>query len=456
MTRYVFKMPDLGEGTVEAEVVAWHVKVGETVQEDQVMAEVMTDKAAVEVPSPVTGRVVAINGQPGDLVRVGSELIVFETESSEDLAPPAPSPASAGEGGGEGPKFSEPSPDLRSTSPADAGEVKNSEPSPALRATSPADAGEVKQPSPILRAISPADAGEGKRVKASPATRRKAREAGIDLRLVHGSGPSGRITPKDFEAAINGATPAAKGNHGGGSPLLAQRTGVTEVKVIGVRRLIAQRMTDAARTIPHFSYVEEVDVTELESLRQHLNSKLGKGEPSLTYLPFLAAAIVRVLDEFPQCNAHYDAERGVILRHHAVHLGIATQTPDGLKVPVVRHAEARTLWSLSDEIRRVSEAARTGKATREELAGSTITITSLGRMGGIVSTPIINAPEMGIIGVNKAIDRPVVMDGAVAIRRIMNLSSSWDHRFVDGYDAAAMILALKDLLEHPATIFLPG
>jgi 2-oxoisovalerate dehydrogenase E2 component (dihydrolipoyl transacylase) len=294
------------------------------------------------------------------------------------------------------------------------------------------------------------------RVKASPATRRKAREAGIDLRLVAGSGPSGRITPKDFEAAVTGAAPSATGGNGGASALLKQRSGITEVKVIGVRRLIAQRMTDAARTIPHFSYVEEVDVTELESLRQHLNSRLAKGAPALTYLPFLAAAIVRVLDEFPQCNAHYDAERGVLLRHHAVHLGIATQTPDGLKVPVVRHAEARTLGNLSDEIRRVSEAARGGKATREELSGSTITVTSLGRMGGIVSTPIINAPEMGIIGVNKAIDRPVVMDGAVAIRRIMNLSSSWDHRFVDGYDAAAMILALKDLLEHPATIFIPG
>ena len=422
MTRYVFKMPDLGEGTVQAEVVAWHVKVGDDVQEDQVMAEVMTDKAAVEVPSPVSGRVVSIAGQPGDTIRVGAELIVFETESSEDLAPSAPSPAEAGEGGGEGPK--------------------SSSPSPALRATSPADAGEVSVG----------------RVKASPATRRKAREAGIDLRLVHGSGTGGRITPKDFEAALNGGatTSAPSGNGKTQGSLLQPRTGVTEVKVIGVRRLIAQRMTDAARTIPHFSYVEEVDVTELESLRQHLNSKQPKGTPSLTYLPFLAAAIVRVLEEFPQCNAHYDAERGVLLRHHPVHLGVATQTPDGLKVPVVRHAEARTLWGLSDEIRRVSEAARAGKATREELSGSTITVTSLGKMGGIVSTPIINAPEMGIIGVNKAIDRPVVLDGAVAIRRIMNLSSSWDHRFVDGYDAAAMILALKDLLEHPATIFIPG
>ncbi len=434
MTRYVFKMPDLGEGTVEAEVVAWHIKVGDMVQEDQVMAEVMTDKAAVEVPAPVSGKVVTINGQPGDMVRVGSELVVFETEAADDdvvpasspTSAPAPSPALAGEGRGEGPKV-EPSPALRA-------------PSPGLRPTSPAEAGEVSG-----------------RVKASPATRRKAREAGIDLRQVAGSGPSGRIMPKDFDAVMSGTAPAGKNGGSTAAPsLLRQRTGTDEVKVIGVRRVIAQRMTDAARTIPHFSYVEEIDVTELESLRAHLNSRAPKGTPSLTYLPFLAAALARVLEEFPQCNAHYDAERNVLIRHHPVHLGVATQTPDGLKVPVVRHAEARTLWDLSDEIRRVSEAAKGGKASREELSGSTITITSLGRMGGIVSTPIINAPEMGIIGVNKAIDRPVVLDGAIAIRRIMNLSSSFDHRFVDGYDAAAMILALKDLLEHPATIFIPG
>ena len=214
-------------------------------------------------------------------------------------------------------------------------------------------------------------------------------------------------------------------------------------------------MSEAKRNIPHFAYVEEVDVTELESLRTHLNSQLPAGSPSLTYLPFLAAALVRVLEDFPQCNALYDAERGVLVRHHAVHLGVATQTPDGLKVPVVKHAEARTLWDLSTEIRRVSEAARGGKASREELSGSTITITSLGKLGGIVSTPIINAPEMGIIGVNKAVERPVVLNGAITVRRIMNLSSSFDHRFVDGYDAAAMIQALKDLLEHPATIFIP-
>ena len=425
MTRYVFKMPDLGEGTVEAEVVAWHIKVGDMVQEDQVMAEVMTDKAAVEVPAPVSGKVVTINGQPGDMVRVGSELVVFETDAADDdvVAPAAAVPA---------------------TAPAQPAEVLSS---PVVPATSPAQAVEVTS-----------EAGQvSGRVKASPATRRKAREAGIDLRQVPGSGPSGRIMPKDFVAAMSSAAPPGmKGGSAVAPSLLQQRTGTQEIKVIGVRRVIAQRMTDAARTIPHFSYVEEIDVTELESLRAHLNSKAPKGTPSLTYLPFLAAALARVLEEFPQCNAHYDAERNVLIRHHPVHLGVATQTADGLKVPVVRHAEARTLWDLSDEIRRVSEAAKGGKASREELSGSTITITSLGRMGGIVSTPIINAPEMGIIGVNKAIDRPVVLDGAIAIRRIMNLSSSFDHRFVDGYDAAAMILALKDLLEHPATIFIPG
>ena len=449
MTRYVFKMPDLGEGTVEAEIVAWHIKPGDQVMEDQVMAEVMTDKAAVEVPAPVTGRVVTVNGQPGDMVRVGSELVIFETESGaeEALAPAAPTPAPASQVQPAAEKAvaapPAPAPVPRAASPAIVRDTRTQEVPAAGRAAT----------------TSPTEEMHTGRVKASPATRRKAREAGIDLRRIAGSGPSGRITPQDFAAALSAGAPGLTARAAASvlvPGLYAKRSGVDEIKVIGVRRLIAQRMTDAARTIPHFSYVEEVDVTELESLRTHLNEKAERGTPPLTYLPFLAAALARVLERFPQCNAHYDSEHGVLLRHRAVHLGVATQTPDGLKVPVVRHAEARNLWDLSDEIRRVSEAARMGKATREGLSGSTITITSLGRMGGIVSTPIINAPEMGIIGVNKAIDRPVVMNGAVAIRRIMNLSSSFDHRFVDGYDAAAMILALKDLLEHPATIFIPG
>jgi 2-oxoisovalerate dehydrogenase E2 component (dihydrolipoyl transacylase) len=236
--------------------------------------------------------------------------------------------------------------------------------------------------------------------------------------------------------------------------VVAARKGVEEIRVIGLRRLIAERMSAAKRNIPHFAYVEEVDVTELEALRQHLNSRQPKGTPSLTYLPLLVAALVRVLEKFPQCNAVHDSERNVILRHSAVHVGIATQTSDGLKVPVVKHAEARSLHDLAAEIRRVSDAARSNKVTREELTGSTITVTSLGKLGGIASTPVINAPEVAIIGVNKAVERPVVLGGSIAIRRIMNLSSSFDHRFVDGFDAAAMIQALKEKLEHPATIFI--
>jgi 2-oxoisovalerate dehydrogenase E2 component (dihydrolipoyl transacylase) len=433
MTRYVFKMPDLGEGTVEAELVAWHVKVGDHVAEDQVMAEVMTEKAAVEVPAPVTGRVVSITGGPGDMVRVGAELIVFETESDESLLP-APAPAA--------PVEAQPAVRALATEPAP-------QASPPIAAAEPP----VRPATP-----GPAAAVRAGRVMASPASRRRARQAGIDLAQVQGSGPHGRITRQDVDAALGGAAPVAPSAPAAKRPsaTLAMRTGTEEIKVIGVRRVIANRMTDAKRNIPHFAYVEEVDVTELEALRQHLNAKAPKGATPLTYLPFLIAALARVLEQYPQCNAWFDTERNVVIRHRALHAGVATQTPDGLKVPVVRHAEARTLWELADEIKRVSDAARSGKATKEELSGSTITVTSLGKLGGIVSTPIINAPEMGIIGVNKAIERPVVLNGAIAVRRIMNLSSSFDHRFVDGYDAAAMIQALKDLLEHPATIFIPG
>ena len=436
MTRYVFKMPDLGEGTVEAEIVAWHVKVGDQVTEDQVMAEVMTEKAAVEVPAPVTGRVVSLTGGPGDMVRVGAELVVFETEGGADVeaAEPAPEPAAA-------PKPA-PAPTL---APAPA-PVPTPQPTTQPAATQPSAA----------RAGEPGRSG---RIMASPASRRRAHEAGLDLAQVHGSGPGGRITRQDLDSALSGAVPsAAPATEATPRPSagLARRTGTDEIRVIGVRRVIANRMTDAKRNIPHFAYVEEVDVTELESLRQHLNDKAPAGSPSLTYLPFLIAALARVLEDYPQCNAWFDAERNVVVRHRPLHAGVATQTPDGLKVPVVRHAEARSLRELAEEIKRVSDAARSGKASKEELSGSTITVTSLGKLGGIVSTPIINAPEMAIIGVNKAVDRPVVLNGAITVRRIMNLSSSFDHRFVDGYDAAAMIQALKDLLEHPATIFIPG
>jgi 2-oxoisovalerate dehydrogenase E2 component (dihydrolipoyl transacylase) len=278
----------------------------------------------------------------------------------------------------------------------------------------------------------------------SPANRRRASEAGIDLTTVAGSGPGGRILTADLASA--GSPRAA-------APADAADT--TEIKVIGLRRLIAERMSEAKRNIPHFAYVEEVDVTELESLRTHLNHSRPPESGSLSYLPLVVMALTRVLESFPQCNVLYDAARGVLVRHRAVHVGIATQTPDGLKVPVVRNAQALGLWEVAAEVRRLAERARTNKATREELVGSTITVTSLGKLGGIASTPIINAPEVAIIGLNKAVERPVVYQGAVAVRRIMNLSSSFDHRFVDGYDAAAMIQALKERLEHPATIFIP-
>ncbi|HVN43426.1 MAG TPA: dihydrolipoamide acetyltransferase family protein [Steroidobacteraceae bacterium] len=425
MTRYVFKMPDLGEGTVAAEIVAWHVKVGDHVREEQIMAEVMTDKAAVEVPAPVTGRVLSMHGEPGDTIPVGAELIIFDTQGEAAERDAAQAPAAEA-----------------SVTP------------PPLPAPQFADrAGTSAEPRAAVLAAATTTAG---RIKASPATRRRAREAGVDLHTVAGSGPSGRITRSDLDAALAGGQRETIAVSRPPAPPEAARAGVEEIKVIGIRRLIAQRMAESKRNIPHFSYVEEVDVTELEALRGHLNGRLPPGGSALTYLPFIAAALTRVLERFPQCNALYDAERGVLLRHHAVHLGVATQTPDGLKVPVVRHAEARTLWDLAEEIRRVSEAARSGRATSKDLTGSTITVTSLGKLGGIASTPIINAPEMAIIGVNRAVERPVVLDGAVTVRRIMNLSSSFDHRFVDGYDAAAMIQDLKDFLEHPATIFIPG
>ena len=421
MSQFVFKMPDLGEGTVEAEIVAWHTRVGDSVREDQVIVEVMTDKAAVEVPAPVGGRVLSVSGSPGDKIAVGAPLIVFELDTEGDTA------------GGE---------DRVAAAPG-AGAAEK------LAGAPEGGAAKKLAGAPVGGAAGAGVAGVGAsagpppgRVMVSPANRRRALEAGIALADVTGSGPGGRIVRADVEGAAVGAH-------------AARAAEITEIPVIGVRRVIAERMSEAKRNIPHFSYVEEVDVTELEALRLHLNGRLPEDEPALTYLPLVVAALTRTLAQFPQCNVRYDAARGVLVRHRAVHVGIATQTPDGLKVPVVRDAGTRTLWELASEIRRVAERARTNRASRDELLGSTITVTSLGRLGGIASTPVINSPEVAIVGLNKAVERPVVYGGAVTVRRIMNLSSSFDHRFVDGYDAAAMIQALKDLLEHPATIFLP-
>ncbi len=429
MSRVVFKLPDLGEGTVDAEIVSWRVKPGETIAEDEALVEVMTEKATVEVPAPVTGRVVSLSGAPGDRVPVGSELAVFETAApaSSAVATEVPAQGSAAEDS------------AARGSAADGSAAQGS-----AAQSSAAQVGES------TASAEPAAARSGP-VLTSPAIRRRAREAGVDLSEVPGSGPGGRILRGDLDARI-GAQPGL-----GTAPAAprAERTGDTEeIKVIGLRRIIAERMSESARTIPHFSYVEEVDVTELERLRLHLNAKRGAGAAPLTYLPFLILALVRALAEHPECNALYDAARGVIVRHRAVHVGVATQTRDGLKVPVVRDAERKSLEELAQEIRRLSEAARANTATRAELTGSTITVTSLGKLGGIASTPIINAPELAIVGVNRAVERPVVAGGAIAIRRMMNLSSSFDHRFIDGHEAAAMIQSLKERLEHPATIFL--
>ena len=393
MSRFVFKLPDLGEGTVAAEIVSWLVNVGDTVSDGQAIAEMSTEKAVVELPAPVTGKVVARTGQPGDSIAVGAELIVFET----------------------------------------AGAIAT----------------------PVLRA---ADGGKtaDRRVMASPATRRRAREAGIDLDRLVGSGPGGRIERVDVDRALS--APASPNNLAvaAGAPTPAASNDSEEIKVLGVRRVIAQRMSEAKRNIPHFAYVEEVDVTELEALRIHLNEGVATGQSKLTLLPLIVAALTRTLKDFPQCNAHYDAARDVIVRYRVVHVGIATQTKDGLKVPVVKNAQGLSLQALATQIREVTDAARNNSAKRETLSGSTITVTSLGKLGGIVSTPVINAPEVAIVGINRMAVRPVVYHGAIAIRQMMNLSSSFDHRFVDGFDAAAMIQALKLRLEHPATIFMPN
>ena len=409
--RFVMRLPDLGEGTVSAEVIAWKVAPGDTVREDAPLVEMATDKAVVEVPSPVSGIVVSVSGKPGDTLAVGSELAVFEVATGQGVA--AASPVAAAP------------PSALPTAPASAPRAPSAVAAPKGSAA-PTGAAAVAAAPPLAP----------RRVMASPATRRRAAEAGVDLGSVAGSGPGGRILALDLERAQQGAP------------------GVTEIPVIGVRRLIAQRMSESKRNAPHFAYVEEIDVTDLEALRVRLNAaRKAAGAESLTYLPFIARALADALAGFPQCNALYDAARNVLLRHATVHIGIATQTPDGLKVPVVRDVARRGLDDLTAEIRRVTEAARSGKAKREELSGSTITLTSLGKLGGIVSTPILNAPEVAIIGVNKAVERVVVHDGAIAIRRIMNLSSSFDHRFVDGYDAAALVQAVKARLEAPQDIF---
>jgi len=455
---HVIKMPDIGEGIAEVELAAWHVKVGDVVSEDQILADVMTDKATVEIPSPVVGKVLALGGVVGEVMAVGGELIRIEVEGAGNVkegataAKPAPAAAAANTAGtAVGPDMATASgqsapadiPKTMGVEPAQA-ETKKAPASPAAAASKPA----AKSASGAVRNTSAARP-EGERALASPAVRQRAWDLGIDIQFVHGTGPAGRVTYDDIDAFLAGKNAPPTGT----DTRYATRADEEQVPVIGLRRKIAQKMQEAKRRIPHFTYVEEIDVTELESLRAQLNSKWGKERGKLTVLPLLVRAVVVALRDFPQINARYDDEAGVVTRYGAVHVGIATQTGSGLMVPVVRNAESRDPWGNAAEIARLADAARTGKAGRDELSGSTITITSLGALGGIVSTPVINHPEVGIVGVNRMVERPAVRDGAIVIRKMMNLSSSFDHRVVDGADAAEFIQSIRALLEHPALLF---
>lgn len=435
---YVIRVPDIGEGIAEVELVAWHVALGESVKEDQPVADVMTDKASVEIPCHVHGKVIALGAAVGQMISVGAELIRLEVEGEGNLkddAAPAASAATATQIAAAPAEKSKQS------------ETKASENIAISAAQAPKQAS-APAARPAARAPVAQARKEGERPLAAPSVRRRALDMGVDLRLVHGSGPAGQISHADLEAFAAGQGPVV-----GGNPQYVERHGEEAIPVIGLRRKIAQKMQEAKRRIPHFSYVEEVDVTELEQLRQQLNKIHGATRGKLTLLPFLARAMVLALRQFPQINARYDDEAGVVTRYEAVHLGIAAQTDGGLMVPVLRHAESLDLWASAAGIARVAEGAKSGKLGRDELTGSTITLTSLGALGGIVSTPVINHPEVAIVGVNRMVERPMLRNGQVVARQLMNLSSSFDHRVVDGMDAAQFIQAIRALLETPALLF---
>ncbi|CAN7593944.1 dihydrolipoamide acetyltransferase family protein [Rhizobium sp. LjRoot98] len=436
MGEFIIKMPDVGEGVAEAELVEWHCEVGDPIREDMILAAVMTDKATVEIPSPVTGTVLWLGAEIGDTVAVKAPLVRIQV---------------AGEGG-----------ELEAVPMAETVPIAPSSPQRgdgARRADEGASSPSIRQPAPSsgpARHLLPAGEKASRTVPdtlakplASPAVRLRAQDCGIDLRQVIGTGPAGRITHDDLDQFL------ARGAQPQPAPTgLAKKTAVEEIKVTGLRRRISEKMVLATSRIPHITYVEEIDVTDLEDLRATMNATRKPDQTKLTILPFLMRAMVKTIDEQPVVNATFDDDAGIISRHAAVHIGIATQTPAGLTVPVVRHTEARGIWDCAAEVVRLADAARTGSALREELSGSTITITSLGAMGGIATTPIINHPEVAIVGVNKIMTRPV-WDGSQFIpRKMMNLSSSFDHRVVDGWDAATFVQRIKALLETPALIFI--
>jgi 2-oxoisovalerate dehydrogenase E2 component (dihydrolipoyl transacylase) len=425
MGTFAFKLPDIGEGVVEGEVVEWMVSVGDSVKEDDPILSVMTDKATVEIPAPCDGTVTTIIGEAGDILPVGVVCIEVDGDGNASASDEAP-----------------------------AKEEVESKPEPTPEPVAAPEPAPQPEAAPVSVAGPAVERAPGTKPLASPAVRQRARSAGVDLYHVAGSGPAGRITHADLDVHLSGGASRASSSMPVGGSARVAKNGTEDIKVIGLRRKIADSMMASYSTIAHFSYFEEVDVTELEALRQHLNATRPEGAPKLTYLPFIMLALVKGLGQRPECNALYDDEAGVVTRHEGVHLGIATQTDRGLYVPVVKHVEAMDIWSAAAEMGRVTQATRDGKAGVDDLSGSTFTITSLGRMGGLGATPIINKPEVGILGVHNAKDRAVVIDGRVEVRRIMNLSSSWDHRVVDGHDGASLVQLLKSMLEHPATIFM--
>ena len=422
----IIKMPDIGEGIAEVELVAWHVKAGDIVTEDQILADVMTDKATVEIPSPVTGTVLALGGAVGQVMAVGSEVIRIEV---------------AGSGNAKAAAATQPEP-----VPVTAVAASQVQPAPVAPTSAPPEPSTAQPQAPVANKPS---AATGDRAIAAPAVRRRAWELGVDLQAIPGTGPGGRITQADLEAFSAGA---ATGN-AGSDQRFAKNHDEEVIPVIGLRRKIAQKMQEAKRRIPHFTYVEEIDVTELEDLRLQLNARHGANRGRLTLLPFLIRAMVLAVRQHPEVNARYDDDAGVLTRYGAIHMGLATQTEAGLMVPVIRHAESLDLWACAAEVVRLAQAARSGKASRDELNGSTLTLTSLGALGGIVSTPVINHPEVAIVGTNRIVERPMVKGGAVVVRKMMNLSSSFDHRVVDGLHAAEFIQQLRSYLECPGTLF---
>ncbi len=425
MATYTFNLPDIGEGIAEAEIVAWHVKIGDRIEEDGRIADMMTDKATVEMESPVSGTVIKVAGAEGDVIAIGSMLVEIEIEGEGE----------GKDGGGAPMTETAPEPEVIEAETAKLPPVEEVASAPAP-APAPAPAAPKAAAAP---AVVEADASA--KVLASPVVRQRARDLGIDLAKVRPSEGT-RIRHADLDAYLNyGGTRAGPG-----------RAADEEIRVIGMRKRIAQNMAESKRNIPHFTYVEEIDVTKMEEMRGEMNASRGD-RPKLTALPILIAAICKTLRDYPMLNARYDDEANVVTRFGAVHLGIATQTDAGLMVPVLRGAESLSLWDMASEIARLADAARSGKAKSEELSGSTLTLTSLGPLGGIATTPVINRPEVAIIGPNKIVERPMVVDGAVVIRKMMNLSISCDHRVVDGYDAASFVQALKRRIETPIYIF---